>query len=214
VARVTLHAVESAAVNCHDRALHIDQIVLAQIASIPFLNNDCATQRCQSTTALIRRSPSGRGRWRNIQAFPLIPAFLLPRAMDTNQRPRWAASFTADLAPRGTGSGGNGTNGWRTLMTTLVLSVLRGVSPPVSLDIEPAAAILLPMPGHPASARAWRALVSSAYPDVRATFVVVVTGEPHVPRSWRDENGFPPKWWRSGAHVDASARARACVGDE
>jgi hypothetical protein len=60
VARVTLHAVESAAVNRHDRALHIDQIVLAQIASIPFLNNDCATQRCQSTTALMGCSPSER----------------------------------------------------------------------------------------------------------------------------------------------------------
>src|SRR6266853_2794697 len=36
VTGVTLHAVEPAAVNRHDRALHIDQIVLAQSASNPF----------------------------------------------------------------------------------------------------------------------------------------------------------------------------------
>ena len=99
-------------------------------------------------------------------------------------------------------------------MTTLVLSVLRGVSPPVYLDVEPAAAILLPTPRHPARARAWRALVSSADPDGPSTFVVVGTGEPHVSRSWRDDNCFPSKWRRSSAHVDAPARARACAGDE
>jgi hypothetical protein len=45
VAGVALHAVETAAVNRHDRPLHVDEIVLAQTASIPFmvLNNDCAT---------------------------------------------------------------------------------------------------------------------------------------------------------------------------
>jgi hypothetical protein len=37
VAGVTLHAVEPAAVNRHDSTLHINQIVLAQIASNPFL---------------------------------------------------------------------------------------------------------------------------------------------------------------------------------
>jgi hypothetical protein len=37
VAGVALHAVEPAAVYRHDRALHVDQIVLAQIASSPFI---------------------------------------------------------------------------------------------------------------------------------------------------------------------------------
>jgi hypothetical protein len=36
VARITLHAVEAAAVYRHHRALHVDEIVLAQIASSPF----------------------------------------------------------------------------------------------------------------------------------------------------------------------------------
>ena len=36
VSGVTLHAVKPAAVNRHDRALHVDQIVLAQSASNPF----------------------------------------------------------------------------------------------------------------------------------------------------------------------------------
>jgi len=36
VASVALHAVETAAVNRHYGALHVDQIVLAQIASVPF----------------------------------------------------------------------------------------------------------------------------------------------------------------------------------
>src|SRR4029077_9171800 len=36
MAGVTLHAVEPAAVDRHDRALHVDQVVLAQIASNPF----------------------------------------------------------------------------------------------------------------------------------------------------------------------------------
>src|SRR4029077_6953490 len=35
VAGVALHAVEAAAVHRHDRALHVDQIVLAQSAGIP-----------------------------------------------------------------------------------------------------------------------------------------------------------------------------------
>jgi hypothetical protein len=37
VAGVALHAVKTAAVNRHDRALHVDEIVLAQMASNPFL---------------------------------------------------------------------------------------------------------------------------------------------------------------------------------
>ena len=44
VAGVALHAVKPAAVNRHDRALHVDEIVIAQTASSPFLsNNYCAT---------------------------------------------------------------------------------------------------------------------------------------------------------------------------
>jgi hypothetical protein len=39
VAGIALHAVETAAVNCHHGALHVDEIVLAQSASIPFLSN-------------------------------------------------------------------------------------------------------------------------------------------------------------------------------
>src|SRR5580698_7725534 len=36
VASVALHAVEPAAVNRHDRALHVNEIILAQSASNPF----------------------------------------------------------------------------------------------------------------------------------------------------------------------------------
>jgi hypothetical protein len=36
VARVALHTVQAAAMDRHDRALHIDEIVLAQMASVPF----------------------------------------------------------------------------------------------------------------------------------------------------------------------------------
>src|SRR5438132_7407937 len=44
VTRITLHAVQSAAVNCHDGSLHVNKIVLAQTASNPFsLDNYCAT---------------------------------------------------------------------------------------------------------------------------------------------------------------------------
>src|SRR3954470_11571784 len=36
MAGVALHTVEAPAVDCHDRALHVDEIVLAQTASDPF----------------------------------------------------------------------------------------------------------------------------------------------------------------------------------
>jgi hypothetical protein len=36
VTRVALHTIQAAAVNSHDRALHIDEVVLTQSASIPF----------------------------------------------------------------------------------------------------------------------------------------------------------------------------------
>ena len=39
VSGVALHTVESAAVHCHDRALHVDEIVLTQIA-LAFLSPD------------------------------------------------------------------------------------------------------------------------------------------------------------------------------
>src|SRR5438132_13885605 len=39
MAGVALHAVKPAAVNRHDRALHVDKIVLAQTASNPFLSD-------------------------------------------------------------------------------------------------------------------------------------------------------------------------------
>jgi hypothetical protein len=43
MAGVALHAIKSAAMDRHDRALHVDEIVLAQTASNPFLsNNHCA----------------------------------------------------------------------------------------------------------------------------------------------------------------------------
>ena len=50
VSGVTLHAVETATMNRHDRALHVDEIVLTQTASIPFivLNKHCATKSHQS----------------------------------------------------------------------------------------------------------------------------------------------------------------------
>jgi hypothetical protein len=40
VSLVTLHAVKTAAVNRHDRALHVNQIILAQLLSFPI--KDCA----------------------------------------------------------------------------------------------------------------------------------------------------------------------------
>ena len=40
VAGITLHAVEPAAVHRHDRALHVDEIVLAQLLAIPFLQTN------------------------------------------------------------------------------------------------------------------------------------------------------------------------------
>jgi hypothetical protein len=40
MALVTLHAIKPAAVNRHDRTLHVDQIVLAQLLSFPI--KDCA----------------------------------------------------------------------------------------------------------------------------------------------------------------------------
>jgi hypothetical protein len=41
VSLIALHAVETAAVNRHDRALHVNQIILAQL--LPFPVKDCAT---------------------------------------------------------------------------------------------------------------------------------------------------------------------------
>jgi hypothetical protein len=41
VALVTLHAIKPAAVHRHDRALHVYQIILAQLLSFPI--KDCAT---------------------------------------------------------------------------------------------------------------------------------------------------------------------------
>ena len=44
MASVTLHTVQPAAVDRYDCALHVNEIVLAQTASVPFLlNNYCAT---------------------------------------------------------------------------------------------------------------------------------------------------------------------------
>ena len=45
VAGVALNSVEAPAVDGHDRTLHVDEIVLAQTASNPFifLDNNCAT---------------------------------------------------------------------------------------------------------------------------------------------------------------------------
>jgi hypothetical protein len=54
VAGVTLHAVEPAAVNRYHRALHVDQIVLAQSASNPFpSNSNCDTENICSSTDLV-----------------------------------------------------------------------------------------------------------------------------------------------------------------
>src|SRR5439155_6110513 len=48
VAVVALYAVKTATVNRHNRALHFNEIVLAQTASSPFLTNKyCATLRPQ-----------------------------------------------------------------------------------------------------------------------------------------------------------------------
>jgi hypothetical protein len=53
VALVTLHAIQAATVNCHDRALHIYQIILAQLLSFPI--KECATfGRQMQTTCSFR----------------------------------------------------------------------------------------------------------------------------------------------------------------
>jgi hypothetical protein len=45
VSLVALHAIEPAAVDRHDRALHVNQIILAQL--LPFPIKDCATFWCR-----------------------------------------------------------------------------------------------------------------------------------------------------------------------
>jgi hypothetical protein len=51
---VALHAVKTAAVDRHDRALHINQIVLAQSASIPFPSiHHCRTGNIWSSSHLV-----------------------------------------------------------------------------------------------------------------------------------------------------------------
>lgn len=54
VSGITLHAVETAAVNRHDGALHVDEIVLTQTASVPFivLNKHCATGKLLKSSYL------------------------------------------------------------------------------------------------------------------------------------------------------------------
>jgi hypothetical protein len=49
---VALHAVKPAAVNRHDRALHVDQVVLAQIASNPFPDNSTQRRRKSANLAV------------------------------------------------------------------------------------------------------------------------------------------------------------------
>ena len=57
VARIALDAVKTAAVHGDDGALHVNQIVLAQTASVPFyLNNHCATEVALRVGASRRRS--------------------------------------------------------------------------------------------------------------------------------------------------------------
>ena len=51
VAGVALHAVETAAVYRHDRALHINQIVLAQLLAVLSLNNDYAISKAERREA-------------------------------------------------------------------------------------------------------------------------------------------------------------------
>jgi hypothetical protein len=54
VAGVTLHAVKPAAVNRDHRALHVDQIVLAQSASNPFPSiHYCDTENIWSSSHLV-----------------------------------------------------------------------------------------------------------------------------------------------------------------
>ena len=48
---VTLHAVETAAVDRHDSALHVDQVVLAQIASNPFSDNSYTDEGTEGTSS-------------------------------------------------------------------------------------------------------------------------------------------------------------------
>src|SRR4051794_27757725 len=56
MAGVALHTVEAPAVDCHDRALHVDEIVLAQTASDPFL----VTNIVPSYGRAVHRNTKGR----------------------------------------------------------------------------------------------------------------------------------------------------------
>jgi hypothetical protein len=55
VAGVTLHAVKPSAMHGHDGALHINQIVLAQLLANPFIYGDkhCATQSIWLSSYLV-----------------------------------------------------------------------------------------------------------------------------------------------------------------
>ena len=56
VSLVTLHAIKTAAVNGHDRALHVNQIILAQLLSFPI--KDCAIWRCDLANSSVE-TPHG-----------------------------------------------------------------------------------------------------------------------------------------------------------
>ena len=61
VAGVALHTVKPAAVHCHYRTLHVDKIVLAQTASIPFpSDNYCATTQVHYATGACLNRPATR----------------------------------------------------------------------------------------------------------------------------------------------------------
>jgi hypothetical protein len=68
MAGVALHAVEPAAVNRHDCALHVDQVVLAQIASDPFTDNSDTDEGTEGTSLLFSTEESRTRRF--VKGFP------------------------------------------------------------------------------------------------------------------------------------------------
>ena len=54
MALITLHAIQPAAVNRYDRALHVNQIILAQL--LPFPIKDCATLSFDKANSTLQSS--------------------------------------------------------------------------------------------------------------------------------------------------------------
>jgi len=60
VSLVALHAIQPAAMDRHDRALHVNQIILAQLLSFPIKEYATSGRRMQTLCSLTRRSCGAR----------------------------------------------------------------------------------------------------------------------------------------------------------